>query len=133
MSTDTTTTTVTGVDFVCIPTQDFARARAFYESVLGLPFSKQWGDMPAGEFETGTVTLAVMQSDAFGQEFRPHSVPIALRVDDVDTTRAELETKGVTFVHQFDSGVCHQAIFTDPDGNPLALHHRYAPKEARPG
>ncbi len=28
-----------------------------------------------------------------------------------------------------DSGVCHQAFFADPDGNPLALHHRYAPKD----
>jgi hypothetical protein len=26
-----------------------------------------------------------------------------------------------------DSGVCHQAIFEDPDGNFLDLHHRYAP------
>jgi hypothetical protein len=34
----------------------------------------------------------------------------------------------VTFlVEMIDSGVCHQAIFSDPDGNPLALHHRYAP------
>jgi hypothetical protein len=27
-----------------------------------------------------------------------------------------------------DSGVCHQAFFEDPDGNALALHHRYAPR-----
>jgi hypothetical protein len=27
------------------------------------------------------------------------------------------------------SGVCRQAIFVDPDGNPLSLHHRYAPKD----
>jgi hypothetical protein len=26
----------------------------------------------------------------------------------------------------FDSGVCHMAFFTDPDGNALVLHHRYA-------
>jgi hypothetical protein len=25
-----------------------------------------------------------------------------------------------------DSGVCHQAIFADPDGNALDIHHRYA-------
>ena len=25
-----------------------------------------------------------------------------------------------------DSGVCKQAIFQDPDGNALAIHHRYA-------
>lgn len=29
-----------------------------------------------------------------------------------------------------DSGVCHQAIFEDPDGNILDLHHRYAPRTA---
>jgi len=26
-----------------------------------------------------------------------------------------------------DSGVCHIAGFTDPDGNSLILHRRYAP------
>jgi hypothetical protein len=31
-----------------------------------------------------------------------------------------------------DSGVCHMAIFSDPDGNTLMLHHRYAPKDAKP-
>jgi hypothetical protein len=31
-----------------------------------------------------------------------------------------------------DSGVCHMAHFRDPDGNALMLHHRYAPKDARP-
>ena len=29
----------------------------------------------------------------------------------------------------FDTGVCHMAFFTDPDGNDLMLHHRYAPYE----
>ena len=60
---------VTGVDFIAIPTQDFDRADAFYADVLGLERSKRWGNMPAGEFETGTVTIALMQSDAFGLEF----------------------------------------------------------------
>ena len=36
--------------------------------------------------------------------------------------------RGVEFLHAFDSGVCHQAVFKDPDGNVLILHHRYAPK-----
>ena len=26
-----------------------------------------------------------------------------------------------------DSGVCNMAFFTDPDGNSLILHRRYAP------
>ena len=86
--------------------------------------------MPAGEFETGTLTIAVTQSDAFGIEFKPHSHPIFLRVEDVASARAGLEARGVTFRGEtIDSGVCHMAHFEDPDGNALALHHRYAPRD----
>ena len=110
------------------------RPRDFYENVLGLEFSKQWGNMPAGEFETGNLTIAVMQADAFGMEFAPHRFPIAFRVDDVAARKEELEAQGVEFQTDIiDSGVCHQAIFSDPDGNALNLHHRYAPPGAKPG
>ena len=119
---------VSGVDFVAIPTQDYDRAAAFYGDTLGLPLRKRWGSMPAGEFQAGDVTIALMQMDAFGQEFRRNGGPLALRVPDVAAARAELEAAGVNFVAEtIDSGVCHQAIFLDPDGNTLILHHRYAP------
>jgi catechol 2,3-dioxygenase-like lactoylglutathione lyase family enzyme len=118
---------VTATDFVVVPTQDFERSVAFYGDTLGLQKSKQWGNMPGQEFETGNLTLAVMQSDAFGIPFSNAS-PIALRVDDVATARAELEAAGIAFQPDtIDSGVCHMAYFADPDGNPLILHHRYAP------
>ena len=119
---------VTGVDFIALPTQDFEAARAFYRDVLGLEESKRWGEMPAMEFETGNLTIALMQSDAFGQEFQRHSHPVALQVDDVEAARSELEGQGVEFqMETIDSGVCHMAPFADPDGNVLMLHHRYAP------
>jgi predicted enzyme related to lactoylglutathione lyase len=119
---------VTGVDFIAVPTRDFDRADEFYGDVLGLERSKRWGDKPACEFETGSLTIAVMQSDAFGMEFEPHTHPVALHVDDVEAARAELESRGVSFVADtIDSGVCHMAPFNDPDGNSLMLHHRYAP------
>jgi catechol 2,3-dioxygenase-like lactoylglutathione lyase family enzyme len=119
---------VTGTDFITIPTQDFDRAVDFYENVLGLEKSKQWGSMPGQEFETGNLTVAVMQSDAFGQKFAPHGLPVEFRVDDFDAAKAELESRGVTFEGDtIDSGVCFQAFFKDPDGNSLAIHHRYAP------
>jgi hypothetical protein len=36
----------------------------------------------------------------------------------------------VTFAGEIlDTGVCHMTFFTDPDGNDLMLHHRYAPYE----
>lgn len=119
---------ITGVDFITVPTRDFEKASAFYGDVLGLERSKRWGQMPAVEFETGTLTIAVMQSDAFGIEFQRHSHPIALHVDDVEAARAELEAQGVSFpAETIDSGVCHMAHFADPDGNMLMLHSRYAP------
>ena len=124
-----TTTIVSGTDFVCIPTKDFEAASAFYADTVGLERSKRWGDMPAGEFETGNLTLAVMQVDAFGIDFSPHSVPIALHVDDFEGAKAELESRGVEFRGDvIDSGVCFQAFFHDPDGNMIGIHHRYAPE-----
>jgi predicted enzyme related to lactoylglutathione lyase len=124
-------TRVTGVDFVTVPTNDLAASEHFYGTVLGLPFVKRWGEMPAAEFQAGNLTLAIMDPSAFGQEFQSHRLPIALQVDDVAAVRGELETQGVKFVTDvIDSGVCHQAIFLDPAGNSLGLHHRYAPSEA---
>jgi predicted enzyme related to lactoylglutathione lyase len=119
---------ITGVDFVTVPAEDFDASVHFYGTVLGLPFVKRWGDMPGAEFQAGNLTLAVMEPTAFGQEFRPHALPIAFQVDDVAAARSQLEAQGVRFVSDMiDSGFCHQAIFLDPAGNALDLHHRYAP------
>jgi len=135
MSVDTSI--VTGVDFVCVPTQDIAAAMDFYENVLGLEPSKRWqrGDEEAmgAEFEPGTVTIALLNTGKLGIEFQANTAPIALQVDDVGAARTELESRGVTFVaDDIDSGVCHMAYFKDPDGNALMLHHRYAPKGEGP-
>jgi predicted enzyme related to lactoylglutathione lyase len=52
-------------------------------------------------------------------------------VDDVDQARKQLEALGVEFEGEtLDTGVCFMALFTDPDGNDLMLHHRYAPSDA---
>ena len=123
---------ITGVDFVSVPTKDLDTAMDFYANVLGLPRSSVWqrpGQEAVGaEFETGTVTIALIASERLGIAFEPNTVPIALRVEDVEAARAELESRGVSFDGDtIDSGVCHQALFKDPDGNSLDLHHRYAP------
>ena len=119
---------ITGVDFVALPTDDLDASMHFYGTVLGLPFVKRWGEMPGVEYQAGNLTIAIMEPTAFGQEFRPHATPLALQVDDVAAARAQLEAQGVKFVSDLiDSGVCHQAIFLDPAGNALDLHHRYAP------
>ena len=122
------TTLVTGTDFITVSTKDIDAAVDFYGKVLGLSESKRWGSMPAVEFETGNLTVAVMQSDAFGLDFQANTHPIEFRVDDFEAARAELESRGIEFKGEtIDSGVCFQAFFEDPDGNALAIHHRYAP------
>ncbi|WP_354698727.1 hypothetical protein DSM112329_04420 [Paraconexibacter sp. AEG42_29] len=123
---------ITGVDFVCVPTSDHDRAVAFYGGTLGLEQRQRWGDMPATEFQAGNLTLVAFDPSAFGQgAATANSAPIALQVDDVAVAQAALKEQGVEFVmERFDSGVCWQAVFLDPDGNPLILHQRYAPPAA---
>ena len=132
----TTTATVTGVDFVSVPTQDLDRAAAFYENVVGLTPGPRWqrpGQPAMGaEFETGTVTISLIVSERLGIPFQANKVPIALHVDDVEAARADLESRGISFKGDtIDSGVCHMANFDDPDGNALMFHHRYAPRAPR--
>jgi catechol 2,3-dioxygenase-like lactoylglutathione lyase family enzyme len=119
---------VTGTDFVTIPITDFERSRAFYRDTLGLEEGKRWGEMPAIEFETGNLTIAIMDPTAFGQQFQTAGgSSVVLQVDDFEKAKEELENEGVEFVTDtIDSGVCYQAYFKDPDGNVLGIHRRYA-------
>jgi catechol 2,3-dioxygenase-like lactoylglutathione lyase family enzyme len=122
---------VEGADFLAIFVTDYPRAVDFYGGTLGLEQSKDYGKIPGGEFETGNLTLQVLDAAAIGREFVPSTNPVALRVEDVAAARAELEAAGVEFLGEtMDSGVCHQAPFKDPDGNVLILHRRYAPPDA---
>ena len=129
----TSTSVVTGVDFVSLPTTDLEAAMEFYGTVLGLPRSSVYqrgSSAPVGaEFEAGDLTLSVIVSETLGIEFRPINVPIALHVEDIEAARAELESRGISFrADTLDTSVCYMAFFTDPDGNALMLHHRYAPR-----
>ena len=131
MSASEATTIVTGVDFVSVPTQDLERANAFYGETLGLRRSVYRPERNFAEFETGTVTLSVLDPVRMKiGEFKPNVSHLALQVADVAQARATLEERGVTFMGDiFDTGVCHMAFFADPDGNMLMLHHRYAPRQ----
>ena len=118
---------ISGVDFVALPTHDLARAVSFYGETLGLHRSVYRPERNFAEFETGNLTLNVMDAEAMGLEHRTSLNPIALHVDDVEAARRTLELQGVEFAGDtFDTGVCHMAFFADPDGNALMLHHRYA-------
>jgi predicted enzyme related to lactoylglutathione lyase len=126
------TETITGVDFVGVPTHDLAKAVEFYGETLGLDRSVYLEERHYAEFETGNLTLSVIDAEKMGLEHVPVRSGIALHVEDVAATRATLESRGVAFDRDtFDTGVCHMALFNDPDGNLLMLHNRYAPRPPR--
>src|SRR5271156_197269 len=93
-----TTYMISGVDFVCVPAQDFDAMTAFYGETLGLPFVKRYGTRDGAEYQAGNLTLAIMRSEDFGATFSPNAMPIALQVADVAAAREQLEAKGVRFV-----------------------------------
>ena len=109
-----------------VPVQDMERAKRFYSETLGIRSPNLEDAWP--EFETGNVSLYLVDPTVFGQEFAPHTAHIALRVPDVEAERARLEGAGIQFFGETrDTGVCHMAFFTDSEGNALMLHRRYAP------
>jgi predicted enzyme related to lactoylglutathione lyase len=112
-----------------MPTRDLEAAARFYGEVLGLHRSAWIPDRGYSEFETGNLTLSVYNPEQMGLEHNTHRNALALHVDDVAEARATLEGRGVQFsADTLDTGVCHMAFFSDPDGNALMLHHRYAPR-----
>jgi catechol 2,3-dioxygenase-like lactoylglutathione lyase family enzyme len=116
---------INNLDFVAVPSQDSDRTRAFYVDTLGL----RPDDTAKYEFWVGETCLGIWEPARLGMPFAPQkNGHLALHVDDVAAARAELEAKGVEFFGDtLDTGVCHMAFFTDPDGNDLMLHNRYAP------
>jgi catechol 2,3-dioxygenase-like lactoylglutathione lyase family enzyme len=118
------------VDYIRVPVDDIEQAKHFYGEVLGLPRNTKLGHDDWIEYETANVTLAVMTPHTHGDEFAPlPPSTIALRVPDVAAAKTELEAKGVAVNDVWDSGACNGAGFSDPAGNRILLHHRYAPYE----
>jgi predicted enzyme related to lactoylglutathione lyase len=123
------TSLIGGTDFVSMPTRDLEAAMRFYGETLGLRRSVYFEGKPFAEFETGNLTVDVIEPEKMGLEYAVNRNHLALHVDDVAAARAALEERGVEFQGEIlDTGVCHMAFFADPDGNALMLHHRYAPR-----
>ncbi len=120
-----------GVDFVALPTHDVQASAEFYGDKLGLRRSVYMPERNYAEFETGNLTLSIIDAEKMGLEHHQMRHEIALHVDDVAAARATLESRGVQFRGDIlDTGVCHMALFADNEGNALMLHHRYAPRTA---
>lgn len=113
--------------FTAYPVTDLARARAFYEGVLGLKPATVWEGEGKGwiEYELGDSTLAI--SNGAGDQWQPSSqgASIALEVADFPATIAALRDAQAKFVGEpFDFPSCQMVILQDPDGNRLLIHKK---------
>ena len=117
------------VDFVALSARDLEATARFYGDTLGLRRSVFVPERGYCEFETGNLTLSLIDGEKMGIGHNVNRNAIALHVEDVGAAREQLEGEGVEFQGEtFDTGVCHMAFFADPEGNALMLHHRYAPR-----
>ena len=117
----------TEIAFSCYPVTDMARARAFYEGVLGLTPTMLHGE-PGGmqwtEYDIGSGTLSI--GSAPGWNPSSDGCSVALEVEDFDASIAHLRAKQVPFkLEPFPTPVCRMAFILDPDGNTLCIHKRH--------
>src|SRR5262249_52436641 len=109
----------------------------FYGEVLALPRNEHLGHEDWVEYETPNVTLAVMTPETHDDEFTQlPPATIALRVPNVATARETLLSAGLEGREVWESGACRGGWAagdaggfggTDPAGNRILLHRRYAP------
>jgi predicted enzyme related to lactoylglutathione lyase len=112
------------IDFVCLPIQDMARARAFYEGVLGLTPDNVQGDgwceyvLPDGS------ALALGDVRALGMEFTPvKGGSVGLRTPDLEAMYEKVKALGQAHMPApYESPVCFMGFIQDSEGNALVLH-----------
>jgi catechol 2,3-dioxygenase-like lactoylglutathione lyase family enzyme len=110
-----------------IPSKDAARARDFYEGLLGLRFVSD--DAFAIVMDSNGTMIRIVRVGDFTPA--PFTI-LGWQVDDIHTTVAELSSKGLQFTRyayfeQSPDGVwtapggAKVAWFLDPDGNTLSI------------
>lgn len=119
---------ITDIAFTGYPVTDIARARAFYETLLGLKptMTFEHGGVHWIEYDVGPGTLAITN---MGDKWKPSSdgPSLAFEVADFKEAVAALRAANVRFnVEPTESPACHLAVICDPDGNTLAIHKRKA-------
>ncbi len=112
----------TSIAFTGIPVTDMKRARAFYEGVLGLKVSGEFGEGVWIEYEIGPDTLAI---GSVGDQWKPSpdGTSVALEVADFDEAINKLKVAALHFVAEpMETKGCRMAVVQDPDGNKIIIH-----------
>ena len=118
---------ITEIAFSCYPVLDMARARKFYEGVLGLKATYHAGE-PGGmewtEYDIANGTLSI-GAGAPGWKPTAEGCSVGLEVEDFEVAVAHLKANNVKFhMEPFETPVCRMAFVHDPDGNAICIHKR---------
>lgn len=121
------------IEQVAIPVRDLARATAFYRDTLGM---KLLFEVPPqlAFFDCDGIRLALsISSDPM---YDPPGSIVYYRVDDIEGTHAELESRAVEFlqgphrVAELGDVEIWMAFFEDTEGNTLAITSEKPAKKA---
>lgn len=118
------------IAFVAYPVTDVARARNFYEGILGLkPAVLQVKDNQNAfiEYWLGEGGQHCLVIGAGAPMFQPGKTgaTAALEVDDFDAAVKQLSDRQVkTLMPRYDGPACSMILIEDPDGNQLMIHRR---------
>lgn len=111
------------VAFTMYPVDDIARARKFYEEILGLGPATQGAESPWVEFDLPGGGCLAITNVTPGKPSSSAGGTIALEVADLDAAMTDLKGKGVTFLSDLiHSPVCRMAVIQDSEGNGILLH-----------
>jgi len=117
---------ITEIAYSSYAVSDVARARAFYEGVLGLKSTSvfEQDGMAFIEYQIGPHYFVIGKGV---DTLKPGSTGgvIAFEVEDFEVAVADLRRAGATFVMEpQDTGACHMLLVDDPDGNRFMIHRR---------
>jgi predicted enzyme related to lactoylglutathione lyase len=115
------------IAFFAYAVSDMAKARPFYEGVLGLKPNAEYngsGNPNWVEYDIGNGTLGIGCAPGMWEP-SPKGASAALEVDDFDQALALVKEKNLAVVmgpHDFPT--CRMIVIADPDGNRITLHQR---------
>src|SRR6188472_2206122 len=100
---------VTEIAFTCYPVMDMARARAFYEGVLGLKPTYLMGEPGGMQFTEYDIANGTLALGAGAPDWQPRSdgCSAGLEVEDFESAVAHLKAANVRFkMEPFPTPVC---------------------------
>ena len=114
---------IQAIAFLTYAVSDIKAARHFYEDILGLKLTHEFGG-ERFEYDVGDTTFAISAADA------EYPVPVrgavlAFEVSDLDAEVARLRKCGAKIRREIaETPVCRFAIVLDPDSSEVIIHKR---------